>query len=99
MGFDLDVKFYSQNVSFVLIGLIVLTSIRGLLIALTKVMFDFSVSLIRALFAVLLRDQQQQIVKHHRAATGADYGRAEECSQEAEVENSCRECTLFQQCS
>ena len=32
-----DVKFWSQYVSFILIGIIVITSIRGLLITLTKV--------------------------------------------------------------
>lgn len=32
-----DVKFWSQQISFVLVGIIVITSIRGLLITLTKV--------------------------------------------------------------
>ncbi len=32
-----DVQFWSQYVSFILIGIIVVTSIRGLLITLTKV--------------------------------------------------------------
>ena len=35
-----DVKFWSQYVSFILIGIIVITSIRGLLITLTKVHID-----------------------------------------------------------
>lgn len=34
---EFDVQFWSQYVSFVLIGIIVITSIRGLLITLTKV--------------------------------------------------------------
>ena len=37
IGIDVDIKFWSQYVSFLVIGLIVLTSIRGLLINLTKV--------------------------------------------------------------
>lgn len=37
MGFDIDVIFWSQHVSFFLIGCIVVTSIRGLLLTLTKV--------------------------------------------------------------
>lgn len=34
---EFDVQFWSQYVSFILIGIIVVTSIRGLLITLTKV--------------------------------------------------------------
>lgn len=37
IGFDIDVTFWSQHISFYLIGCIVLTSIRGLLLTLTKV--------------------------------------------------------------
>lgn len=37
IGLDVDIKFWSQHVSFLVIGLIVVTSIRGLLINLTKV--------------------------------------------------------------
>lgn len=37
MGFNFDVNFWSQQVSFYLIGCIVVTSIRGLLLTLTKV--------------------------------------------------------------
>jgi hypothetical protein len=36
MGFNFDVNFWSQQVSFYLIGCIVVTSIRGLLLTLTK---------------------------------------------------------------
>lgn len=36
MGFEIDVIFWSQHVSFFLIGCIVVTSIRGLLLTLTK---------------------------------------------------------------
>ncbi|KAL1517672.1 hypothetical protein ABEB36_001407 [Hypothenemus hampei] len=36
MGFDFDVNFWSQQISFYLIGCIVITSIRGLLLTLTK---------------------------------------------------------------
>lgn len=37
IGLDVDIKFWSQQISFLVIGIIVLTSIRGLLINLTKV--------------------------------------------------------------
>lgn len=37
MGLEVDVKFWSQHISFILVGIIVITSIRGLLITLTKV--------------------------------------------------------------
>ena len=37
---EFDVQFWSQYVSFMLIGIIVVTSIRGLLITLTKVIID-----------------------------------------------------------
>ena len=36
MGFEIDVRFWSQHVSFILVGCIVLTSIRGLLLTLTE---------------------------------------------------------------
>ncbi|XP_066151317.1 Golgi pH regulator isoform X1 [Euwallacea fornicatus] len=36
MGFDFDINFWSQQISFYLIGCIVVTSIRGLLLTLTK---------------------------------------------------------------
>ncbi|XP_060520454.1 Golgi pH regulator isoform X2 [Cylas formicarius] len=36
MGFDFDVDFWSQQISFYLVGCIVVTSIRGLLLTLTK---------------------------------------------------------------
>lgn len=39
LGLSFDVPFWSQQVSFVLVGIIVLTSIRGLLIQLTKVVW------------------------------------------------------------
>lgn len=37
VGLTIDVKFWSQHVSFILVGIIATTSIRGLLITLTKV--------------------------------------------------------------
>lgn len=37
LGLNIDVAFWSQHVSFILVGCIVLTSIRGLLLTLTKV--------------------------------------------------------------
>ncbi|XP_017770215.1 PREDICTED: Golgi pH regulator [Nicrophorus vespilloides] len=36
MGLNIDVNFWSQHVSFILVGCIVITSIRGLLLTLTK---------------------------------------------------------------
>lgn len=44
MGLAIDVKFWSQHVSFILVGIIVLTSIRGLLITLTKFFYAISSS-------------------------------------------------------
>jgi hypothetical protein len=44
MGFDIDVTFWSQQVSFFLVGCIVVTSIRGLLITLTKFFYAISSS-------------------------------------------------------
>uniref|UniRef100_A0A1I7Y9D6 Golgi pH regulator n=1 Tax=Steinernema glaseri TaxID=37863 RepID=A0A1I7Y9D6_9BILA len=36
LGFEIEVRYWSQQVSFVLIGLLALTSVRGLLVNLTK---------------------------------------------------------------
>jgi hypothetical protein len=36
LGIQVDVEFWSQHVSFILVGIIVITSVRGLLITLTK---------------------------------------------------------------
>lgn len=36
-GFEMDVAFWSQHVSFFLVGIMMVCSIRGLLITLTKV--------------------------------------------------------------
>jgi len=44
MGFSVDVRFWSQHVSFLLVGCIVLTSIRGLLLTLTKFFYAISSS-------------------------------------------------------
>lgn len=41
-GLEMDVAFWSQHVSFFLVGCIVVTSIRGLLLTLTKVRTLFS---------------------------------------------------------
>lgn len=40
LGFEFDGQFWSQHISFFLVGCIVVTSIRGLLIQLTKVSND-----------------------------------------------------------
>lgn len=44
MGISFDVKFWSQHISFILIGIIAVTSIRGLLITLTKFFYAISSS-------------------------------------------------------
>jgi len=44
IGLSIDVNFYSQHVSFLLIGCIVVTSIRGLLLTLTKFFYAISSS-------------------------------------------------------
>jgi len=44
MGLEIDVQFWSQHVSFILVGCIVLTSIRGLLLTLTKFFYAISSS-------------------------------------------------------
>uniref|UniRef100_U5EKS7 Putative g-protein coupled receptor n=1 Tax=Corethrella appendiculata TaxID=1370023 RepID=U5EKS7_9DIPT len=43
-GFEMDVAFWSQHVSFILVGCIVVTSIRGLLLTLTKFFYKISSS-------------------------------------------------------
>lgn len=43
-GIEFDVKFWSQYVSFLLVGIIIVTSIRGLLITLTKFFYAISSS-------------------------------------------------------
>lgn len=43
LGWSIDVAFWSQHVSFILVGCIVLTSIRGLLLTLTKVFVESSI--------------------------------------------------------
>ncbi|XP_077975151.1 Golgi pH regulator-like [Styela clava] len=44
LGFDVDVSFWSQHVSFILVGIMIVTSIRGLLITLTKFFYAISSS-------------------------------------------------------
>jgi len=44
LGFEFDVKFWSQQISFFLVGILILTSIRGLLITLTKFFYALSSS-------------------------------------------------------
>lgn len=43
-GFDIDLAFWNQHVSFLLVGCIVVTSIRGLLLTLTKFFYRISSS-------------------------------------------------------
>lgn len=44
LGFEFDVTFWSQHVSFILVGVMIVTSIRGLLITLTKFFYAISSS-------------------------------------------------------
>lgn len=44
LGFEIDIAFWSQYISFFLVGCIVVTSIRGLLITLTKFFYTISSS-------------------------------------------------------
>ncbi|XP_032833024.1 Golgi pH regulator isoform X1 [Petromyzon marinus] len=44
LGIHFDVKFWSQHISFILVGIIIVTSIRGLLITLTKFFYAISSS-------------------------------------------------------
>jgi len=44
LGFEIDVAFWSQHVSFIMVGILVITSIRGLLINLTKFFYAISSS-------------------------------------------------------
>ncbi|XP_054168886.1 Golgi pH regulator-like [Oppia nitens] len=44
IGLEVDVPFWSQHISFILVGIIVITSIRGLLITLTKFFYAISSS-------------------------------------------------------
>ena len=44
LGFEFDVKFWSQQISFFLVGILIITSIRGLLITLTKFFYALSSS-------------------------------------------------------
>ncbi|KJE95176.1 hypothetical protein CAOG_05654 [Capsaspora owczarzaki ATCC 30864] len=44
LNMDFDVNFWSQHISFILVGIIIVTSIRGLLIQLTKFFYAISSS-------------------------------------------------------
>jgi len=44
LGFQFDVSFWSQHISFILVGVMIVTSIRGLLITLTKFFYAISSS-------------------------------------------------------
>jgi hypothetical protein len=52
LGIQVDVLFWSQHVSFILVGIIVITSIRGLLITLTK--FFYAIASNRSSNAIVL---------------------------------------------
>ncbi|VDM53726.1 unnamed protein product [Angiostrongylus costaricensis] len=54
IGIDLDVRFWSQHISFLLVGVIAVTSIRGLLITLTKFFLAISSSKSSNIIVLLL---------------------------------------------
>ena len=72
LGVKFDVQFWSQHISFLLVGCIVVTSIRGLLITLTKVggsrSFKTFINVPINFFfiQVFLQNIVKQVIKHHR---------------------------------
>lgn len=56
IGLELDVKFWSQHVSFILVGIIVISSIRGLLITLTKFFYAISSSKSSIIIVLMLAE-------------------------------------------
>ncbi|XP_057388061.1 Golgi pH regulator-like [Balaenoptera acutorostrata] len=54
LGIQFDVKFRSQHISFILIGIIIVTSIRGVLITLTKFFYAISSSKSSSVIVLLL---------------------------------------------
>jgi len=44
IGLDIDVQFWSQHISFILVGIIILTSIRGFILTMTKFFYAVSSS-------------------------------------------------------
>lgn len=80
VGLSIDFNFWSQHVSFLLVGCIVITSIRGLLLTLTKVKIltyctDYLCLNNIFLITVFLRNLKQQIIKRDRTRTSSDHGR------------------------
>lgn len=66
-GFEMDVAFWSQHVSFFLVGCIVVTSIRGLLLTLTKVNIYYNIlkqiNIVRSRLVYMLTVLLQDIVQ------------------------------------
>ena len=56
LGFNLDVSFWSQQVSFLVVGILVVTSIRGLLLTLTKIFYAVSSSKSSDIIMLLLSE-------------------------------------------
>ncbi|OQR73010.1 Golgi pH regulator-like [Tropilaelaps mercedesae] len=54
VGLNVDVKFWSQHISFLLVGIIVVTSIRGFLITLTKFFYAIASSKSSNIIVLLL---------------------------------------------
>lgn len=49
LGFDIDVQFWSQHISFFLVGCIIFTSIRGFILTLTRVSVSSSLHILKQL--------------------------------------------------
>lgn len=54
LGFSIDTKFWTQHISFILVGIIVVTSIRGLLMTLTKFFYALSSSKSSSIIVLVL---------------------------------------------
>lgn len=94
-----DVQFWSQYVSFMLIGIIVVTSIRGLLITLTKVNDEEELIFVRKMstfFKVLLLHLQWSISQCNRSESRSTDGRMNKDPTDGIVCFS-RECILYHQ--
>ena len=54
LGFNIDTKFWMQHISFILVGIIIITSIRGLLMTLTKFFYAVSSSQSSSIIVLVL---------------------------------------------
>uniref|UniRef100_A0A672SM55 Golgi pH regulator-like n=1 Tax=Sinocyclocheilus grahami TaxID=75366 RepID=A0A672SM55_SINGR len=66
------VKFWSQHISFILVGIIIVTSIRGLLITLTK--FFYAISSSKSSNVIVLVLAQIMVRHNKKTCTNCDFG-------------------------